>query len=56
MVQEKITHEVTLRYMTNIDTNSRITYGTKNFNIKGIINVDERDRYLKLLCEEGVAI
>ena len=23
---------------------------------EGIVNVDERDRFLKLLCEEGVAI
>jgi len=56
MLQEKVTHEVTIRYMTNIDTNSRITVGTRKFNIKGIINVDERDRFLKLLCEEGIAI
>jgi SPP1 family predicted phage head-tail adaptor len=56
IVQEKVTHEITLRYMKNISTNSRITYGSRNFNIKGIINVDERDRFLKLLCEEGVAI
>jgi len=56
IVQEKVTHEVTIRYMTNISTNSRINYGTRLFNVKGIINVDERDRFLKLLCEEGVAI
>ena len=56
MVQEKVTHEVTIRYMNNISTNSRVTYGTRNFNVKGIVNVDERDRFLKLLCEEGVAI
>jgi len=56
MVQEKVTHEVTIRYMTNIDTNSRITFGTRQFAINGIINVDERDRFLTLLCEEGIAI
>ena len=56
IVTEKVTHEVTMRYMDNISTNSRVTYGTRNFNVRGIINVDERDRFLKLLCEEGVAI
>ena len=56
MVQEKVTHEVTLRYMKNIGTNSRISFGKRLFDIKGIINIDERDRFLKLLCEEGVAI
>jgi head-tail adaptor len=42
--------------MTNIDTNSLISVGTRKFNIRGIVNVDERDRFLKLLCEEGVAV
>ena len=56
MLQEKVTHEITIRYMKNIDTNSRITYGTRQFAVNGIINVDERDRFLTLLCEEGIAI
>jgi len=56
MVQEKITHEVTIRYMKNIGTNSRISFGSRLFDVKGIINIDQRDRFLKLLCEEGVAI
>ena len=56
MLQEKVTHEITIRYMQNIDTNSKITFGTRSFAVNGIINVDERDRFLTLLCEEGVAI
>jgi SPP1 family predicted phage head-tail adaptor len=56
MLQEKVTHEITIRYMKNIDTNSKITFGTRSFAINGIINVDERDRFLTLLCEEGIAI
>jgi len=42
--------------MKNISTNSRISYGTRLFDVKGIINVDERSRFLTLLCDEGVAI
>jgi len=56
ILQEKVTHEITIRYMTDIDTNSRITYGGRSFAVNGIINVDERDRFLTLLCEEGIAI
>ena len=55
-VQEKVSHELTIRYMDNISTNHRISFGSRTFNIKGIVNVDERDRFLKLLCNEGVAI
>lgn len=56
MLQEKVTHEITIRYMQNIDTNSKITFGTRSFAVNGIVNVDERDRFLTLLCEEGVVI
>ncbi len=56
ILQEKVTHEITIRFMKNIDTNSRITYGNRSFAVNGIINVDERDRFLTLLCEEGIAI
>ena len=56
ILQEKVSHEITMRYMNNIDTNSRITYGSRQFAVHGVINIDERDRYLKLLCDEGVAI
>ena len=50
-----VSHEITVRYRTDITNASRISYDSKLFNIRAIINVDERDRFLKLLCEEGVA-
>ena len=56
ILQEKVTHEITIRYRKDIDTNAKITYEDRSFAVNGIINVDERDRFLKLLCEEGVAI
>jgi SPP1 family predicted phage head-tail adaptor len=50
-----VTHEITIRYRTDITNASRISFNNKLFNIRSIINIDERDRYLKLMCEEGVA-
>ena len=50
-----VTHEITIRYRTDITNASRISFNNKFFNIRSIINIDERDRYLKLMCEEGVA-
>jgi len=50
-----VSHEITVRYRTDISNGSRIKIANKLFNIRAIINVDERDRFLKLLCEEGVA-
>jgi len=50
-----VSHEITVRYRTDITNASRISFDSKLFNIRAIINVDERDRFLKLLCEQGVA-
>ena len=50
-----VTHEITIRYRTDITNASRISFNNKLFNIRSIINIDERGRYLKLMCEEGVA-
>ena len=50
-----VSHEITVRYRTDITNSSRISFDSKLFNIRAIINVDERDRFLKLLCEQGVA-
>lgn len=55
-IQDKTTHEITMRYRANISTKYRIKYGTRLFNINHIKNIDERDRFLLLTCEEGVAV
>mgnify|MGYP003319976012 CR=1 FL=1 len=52
---EEVTHKVIIRHRTDIGTNYRIKFGTRIFNIMGIINPDERDRFLELNCTEGAA-
>ena len=54
-VQETATHHVTIRYRSDIGTNYRLVYESRNFNIKHIRNIDERDRYMLLVCNEGEA-
>jgi SPP1 family predicted phage head-tail adaptor len=54
-VQETVTHHVTVRFRSDIGTDMRIQYQARNFNIKHIRNVDERDRFLLLMCNEGEA-
>ena len=53
-VKDSVSHDVYIRYRTDINTKYRLVYNSRNFNIKGIMNVDERDRYLLLKCQEGV--
>lgn len=55
-VQESLTHEIVMRHRTGIDTNYRINFESRNFNVRSIRNIDERDRFLVLLCTEGEAI
>tara|TARA_R100001510_G_C7613590_1_gene176395 strand:- start:120 stop:449 length:330 start_codon:yes stop_codon:yes gene_type:complete len=54
-VQDSVSHDVYIRHRDDISTKYRLVYGSRNFNIKGILNIDERDRYLLLKCQEGVA-
>ena len=42
-------------YRSDISPEYRIVYESRIFQIKNIINIDERDRWLELTCSEGVA-
>ena len=53
--QEHVTHKIIIRHREDIGTNYRIKFGTRIFNIHSIINESERNRFLVLNCEEGVA-
>lgn len=50
-----VTHKITIRHRTDVDTGDRISFGSRIFNIKGAINVEEKGRHLEMVCEEGVA-
>jgi|TARA_Y100001938_G_C8075672_1_gene425901 SPP1 family predicted phage head-tail adaptor len=59
----RTTHTITIRFRRNITIKNRIVYQftsdnvlyTRTFNIKRVENKNERDKYLELFCEEGVA-
>lgn len=50
-----VTHTVTIRHRTGVTAGMRILFGVRLLNIRAAIDVNERGRVLKLLCEEGVA-
>lgn len=52
-VQETVSHKIFIRHRADINTSYRINYDSRNFNIKNILNVDERDRFLELTVNEG---
>ena len=62
-LQEPITHLITLRYRTDLTFNNRLKYeytnsgfsNTRVFNIKRVINSGTKNKFLEVLCVEGVA-
>lgn len=52
-MQVPITHKITMRYNSSITSDKRILYGTRIFNIKEIINVDEANSFLKITASEA---
>ena len=59
----RTTHKITIRFRRNLTVAHRILYSftvdgasyTRTFNIRRIENKGERDKYLEILCDEGVA-
>lgn len=52
--EEKITHQITIRYRTNLTPRMRLRYGNRLFEIKNILDPLEEHRELDILCEEIV--
>ena len=50
--ETKITHSIIIRYLNKVDINMRIVYNDRKFTIKSIINMDEKNKYNKIMCEE----
>lgn len=50
-----VTHRVTMRYRGGVTTDMRLTCGSRAFNIRAVLNTDERNRWIELLVEEGAA-
>ncbi len=54
-IEDRFRHRIIIRHRPGITPAMRIVFGSRVFNIRAAINREERDRFLELLCEEGVA-
>lgn len=54
-LESPVTHKITLRYRAGIKAQHRILFGTRVFNIRSVINIEERNRWLEIMADEGVA-
>lgn len=46
---------VVIRYHANIRPKDRLQFGTRILEVISVINIDERNRELNLVCKEGVS-
>ncbi len=53
-VRAEVTHRLTILYRTGITPRCRITFDGRMLQIATIINPEERDKELELLCVEAV--
>ena len=51
----EVSHKVHIRYRAGITHDMRVLYGSRVFEIKAVLNFEERNRELLLLCTEGVS-
>ena len=53
--QSEITHKVTMRYFgERITTKDLLVFNGRTFDIESVINVEERNKELVLMCKEKV--
>ena len=50
----EITHKVRIRYRSDVVAGWRVLFGSRTFDILSIINPDERNIILELVCREDV--
>jgi SPP1 family predicted phage head-tail adaptor len=52
--QADVTHRIGLRYLSGIIPKMRVKFGSRVFEILSIININERNRELQLMCRESI--
>jgi SPP1 family predicted phage head-tail adaptor len=50
-----VTHHVQMRFQSGITTDMLMTYNSRLFKIRAVLNTDERNQWMELLVEEGCA-
>jgi len=51
---EILTHKIVMRYLSGVNATHQIVFGSRTFQIVSVINRDERNMELEILCKERV--
>jgi SPP1 family predicted phage head-tail adaptor len=53
--QGELTHRVRIRWRAGVDSKMRVLFGTRIFGIDSVINPEEADVVLELMCTESLS-
>lgn len=53
-IHAEVTHKIRIRYRTGITAEMRVVFRSRLFDIQAVLNWEERNTELLLLCKEGV--
>jgi SPP1 family predicted phage head-tail adaptor len=53
--QSEVTAKITVRYNAIFTSDLRVVVNGKTYEIESVINLDEANRYLELMCKEAAA-
>lgn len=58
--QSEVTHQVTVRNRSELAAPKtaaayRVLFGSRVFDVQGVMNIDERNREVRMLCSEGLS-
>ncbi len=51
-LESKISHDVVIRYRTDVTAKDRLLWGSVELNIRAVIPRDNKNRFLTLRCEQ----
>lgn len=54
-IEANVTHRIFIRYRSDILTSDRINYNGRLMQIRALINIEERNRWIEIYADEGQA-
>lgn len=54
-LEANITHRIYIRYRSDLRTDDRVNYQGRLMQIRALINIEERNKWLEIYAQEGVA-
>lgn len=54
-LESPLTHSIMIRYTADVLPTDRVNFKGRYMQIRAVINIEERNRWLELACEEGVS-